>query len=177
MGINWFGDKFQQFIDREIEKRAHAAGKAMVAVAKSLVPIDTSYLHDHIYYTYYAKERLLTLHADSHYAYFVEHGTWRTKPHPYLRPALAIAGPAFLSGVSTQVMAGTSNPVSYTPRTILPHIRPHIAAANKKFNRGIVKRTTATAVHMDRANEAMRSGGKIVTSKIPKLHSRRRAWN
>jgi hypothetical protein len=176
MGIEWLGNKFMGFIDKEIEKRAHAAGKAMVAVAKSLVPIDTSYLHDHIYYTYLPNKRLLTLHADSYYAYFVEAGTFKMAPRPYLRPALAVAGPAFLSGVSTQVMAGTSLPTNYTPRQILPHIKPHIAAANKKFNRGIVKRTTATAVHMDRANEAMRSGGKVITSKIQKLHTRRKAW-
>ena len=176
MGIEWLGNKFMGFIDREIEKRAHAAGRAMVAVARSLVAVDTGLLQSTITYTYMPSRRLLTLHADTRYAWHQEVGTYKMRPHPYLRPALAIAGPAFLSGVSTQGMAGTSNPISYTPRTILPHIRPHIAAANKKFNRGIVKRTTATAVHMDRANEALRSGGKVITSKIQKLHTRRKAW-
>lgn len=176
MGISWLGDRFMRFVDKEIEKRAHAAGRAMVSVAQSLVPVETGLLQSRIFYTYSPQQRLLTLHADTHYSLYVEHGTYKMAPRPYLRPALAVAGPAFLTGISTQVMAGSSLPVGYTPRTILPHIRPHIAAANKRFNRGIVKRTTATAVHMDRANEALRSGGKVVMSRIPQLHRRRGAW-
>lgn len=176
MPIEWFADKFMRFIDREFERRAHIAGRNMVAVAKALVPRDTSYLFQHIYYTYSPSNRTLTLHADSHYSAYVEWGTYKMRPQPYLRPALAVAGPSFLSGLRTQTAFGSSLPVNYTPRAILPHIRPHIAAANRKYNKGIVKRTTATAVHMDRLNEPVRSGGKIVRSKIPSLHKRRKAW-
>jgi len=176
MGLDWLGDKFNRFIDKEIEKRAHAAGRAMVAVSKALVPVDTGFLKEHITYTYMPSKRLLTLHADSHYALYVEHGTYKMAPRPYLRPALAVAGPSFLSGVATQVQAGSSLPTDYVPRTIKPNIRPHIAAANKKYNKGIVKRTTATSIHMDRNNEPIRRFGRIVRSQTPSLHTRRKAW-
>ena len=177
MPIEWFADKFMKFVDREFERRAHIAGQKMVAVAKALAPIDTGLLRRSIYYTWHGATRTLTLHADTHYAVYQEFGWRYGRPHPFLRPALAVAGPSFLSGLRTQTAFGSSLPVNYTPRPILPHIRPHIAAANRKYNKGIVKRTTATAVHMDRLNEPVRSGGKIVRSKIPSLHKRRKAWN
>lgn len=177
MGLEWLGDKFTRFIEKEFEKRAHIAGQNMVAVAKSLAPVDTGLLKSSIYYTYHPAQRLLTLHADTHYAMYQEFGTYKMRPHPYLRPALAIAGPSIISGLRTQVAAGTSLPVSYTPRQILSHIRPHISAANRTFNRGIVRRTTATAVHLDRQNQSVRVDGNPVRSTIQKLHSRRRSWN
>lgn len=178
MPIEWLGDKFMRFVDREIEKRAHVAGQSMVAVAKSLVAVDTGLLQSRIYYTYQPATRTLTLHADTHYAMYQEFGTYKMRPHPYLRPALAVAGPSFVSGVKTQAQFGTSLSVNHVPRQILPHIRPHISAANKKFNKGIVRRTTATAIHMDRQNNPIRSkDGKIVRSTINSLHRKRKAWN
>lgn len=178
MPIEWFTDKFMKFVDREFERRAHIAGQNMVAVAKALVPQDTGLLHSRIFYTYLASTRTLTLHADTSYSAYVEWGTYKMRPQPYLRPALAVAGPSFLSGLKTQTMFGTSLSANHVPRKILPHIRPHISAANRKFNKGIVRRTTATAVHMDRMTVPIRSkDGKIVRSTINSLHRKRRAWN
>lgn len=185
MPLEWFGDKFQRFADRIIEQRLHAAGQAMTRIAISLAPEETGLLKQSIYYTVMPRERLLTLHADTGYAWYQEVGTYKMRPHPYLRPAMAAAGPAFLSGIGAahvQIQAGTYSPVGHIPAKILPHIRPHISAANRQYNRGIVAKMPGVAIHMNRQNESLRhrapTGHTFVQrSRIPGLTRRKRAWN
>jgi hypothetical protein len=184
MGIQWNPTKW---IDDLVEKRMHAAGQAMVTIAKALVPVDTSLLQRSIYYTYSPDTKTLTLHADTGYAIFVEAGTHKMAARPYLRPALNAAGPAFLTGkftgVSTQIMAGTYNNPNHQPLKIKPHIRPSISAANKTHNVGVTSRTKLTAVHMNRANESRRHNvglnqtNKVMLSSLTKLNRIRKAWN
>lgn len=159
----------------------------MVAVAKFLAPEDTGFLKSNIYFTYQPSNKTLTLHSDAHYSVYQEYGTYKMKPHPFLRPALNAAGPAFLtgklSGVTTQIMAGTSLSPNHVPLKIKPHIRPRIAAANAMHNVGVTSRTRLTAVHMTRQNESRRVNvglkqtSKVMLSSLSKLNQIRKAWN
>lgn len=186
MGINW---KPTTWINKLIDDRMMIAGKAMVDTAKSLVPVDTGLLKSSIYYTYMPATKTLTLHADTKYAVFVETGTYRTRPQPYLRPAINAVAPSFLTGkvmgVKTQIMAGTSNDVDYTPLQIQPNIRPKIAAANRFHNVGATRRTEFTAVHYDRKGNVrthrvgLKQEPKTVLSSLTKrrVNTRNDAWN
>jgi hypothetical protein len=165
----------------------HVAGQAMVGIAKALVPVDTGLLRSTIAYSYAPDTKTLTLHADTGYSLFVETGTHKMAARPYLRPAMNAAGPAFLTGklasVSTQIMAGTYNNPFHVPLKIKPHIRPSIEAANMKHNVGVTSRTSLTAIHMNRANEARRHNiglkqeSRVMMSSLSKLNRIRKAWN
>jgi hypothetical protein len=184
MPISW---NPTSWIDRLVEQRMHVAGQSMVAMAKALVPVDTGLLKSKIYYTYAPATKTLTLHADTGYSLFVEQGTHKMAPRPYLRPAINAFAPAFLTGkftgVSTQIMGGTFNDEFHVPLKIQSKIRPHIAAANAMHNVGAVARTKLTAVHMTRDNEPRRHNvglqqkNKVILSSLSKLNRMRKAWN
>jgi len=186
MPINW---KPTTWINKLIDERMMVAGQAMVNVAQSLVPVDTGLLKSKIYFTYLPATKTLTLHADTGYSLYVETGTYKMRPQPYLRPAINAVAPSFLTGkvmgVKTQVMAGTYNDVDHQPRMIKPSIRPRIAAANRMHNVGAVKRSEFTAVHMNRQNEPRRhkvgltQTPKVILSSLTKrrVNTRNDAWN
>lgn len=186
MGINW---KPTTWINKLVDDRMMIAGKAMVNVAKSLVPVDTGLLKSKIYFTYQPSSKTLTLHADTGYAYYIETGTYKMRPRPYLRPAINAVAPSFLTGkimgVNTQVMAGTYSEVDHAPKMIRPLIRPRIAAANRMHNVGATRRTEFTAVHMNRQNEARRhrvglkQEPKVILSSLTRrrINTRDDAWN
>lgn len=177
------------WVDKLISDRMMIAGRAMVGIAKALAPVDTGFLKENIYFTYNPDAKLLTLHSDAFYSIYNELGTYRMKPHPYMRPAINAAAPSFLTGritgVATQMMVGTSMDQHQLPRLIQPHIRPHIAAANMTHNVGAAARSKFTAIHMDRNGEARRrkvglkQESRIVMSDLSKakLNKIRRAWN
>jgi hypothetical protein len=175
------------WLDRLIEQRMHIAGQAMVGMAKVFAAEDTGYMKAHIYYTYAPDTKTLTLHSDAHYSIYQEFGTFQMPPHPFMRPALNAVGPSFLtgklSGVSTQMMVGTSLDPFHTPLKIQPHIRPRIAAANLTHNVGVTSRTRLTAIHMDRSNEPRRvrvgkeQKSRVLMSSLSKLNRIRKAWN
>jgi hypothetical protein len=184
MGITWNPTRW---LDQLIEQRMLAAGQAMVAVAKSLAAVDTGEMRDRTYFTYQPSTKTLTLHADAPWSLYNEFGTYKMAARPFLRPALNAAGPAFLTGklagVKTQIMAGTYNNPNHVPLKIKPHIRPRIAAANAMHNVGATRRTTLTAVHMNRQNEPRRVNvgvqqkSKVMLSSLSKLNRLRNAWN
>lgn len=78
-----------------IDARMRAMGEAGVAEARRLVPVDSGNLQRSIGYSYDAKEKIITLYADQHYAYFVELGTRVSAARPYLRPAIAVMAKAW----------------------------------------------------------------------------------
>lgn len=184
MPISWNPTKW---LDSLIEQRMLIAGQSMVAVAKSLAAVDTGQMRDSVYATYQPETKTLTLHADAPWSIYNEYGTHKMSPRPFLRPALNAAGPAFLTGkitgVSTQIMAGTFNSPNHVPLKIKPHIRPRIAAANAMHNVGVTSRTRLTAVHMTRQNESRRVNvglkqtSKVMLSSLSKLNQIRKAWN
>ncbi|MDR3582590.1 MAG: hypothetical protein P4L67_04925 [Candidatus Pacebacteria bacterium] len=184
MGIQWNPTKW---IDDLVEKRMHAAGQAMVAIAETMVAVDSGDLQKSIGYRYDRATKTLTLYAGTNHAIPQEFGTWKMRPHPFLRPAMNAAGPAFLTGkmagVSTNISAGTSINPNHTPRKIKANIRPHISAANAMHNVGVTKRTSLTAVHTDRAgtprrhNVGLEQKSKVMLSSLTKLNRIRKAWN
>lgn len=177
----WIGDL--------IEKRMHVAGQAMVGLAKAYAAVDTGQMRASIYYTYAPDQKLLTLHCDVPWAWYNELGTYKMKPHPFMRPAMNAVAPAFLTGklmgVSTQIMAGTYNDEYHKPRMIKPKIRPHIASANAEHNIGATTRARFTAVHMNRDNEVRRytkGASKVRRAMMSDLgrfglNKIRKAWN
>ena len=145
--FQWFGDKIKKTIDDKIDKGAINCGEKVVALAKSFAPVDTGALRDSINYTYNPSTHVLQINVGMPYGPFQEFGTYRMKPHPFIRPALAIAGPSFLSAFGVNVNMSTSLPVGYVPKPIKPHIRPSIHAAQKKYSRGKVKRSGLAFQH------------------------------
>lgn len=180
INLQWFGDRFLRYVDDRFEDRAHLAGRAMVQISRSLVPVDTGATKASIHYLYERKTRTLTLIASTHYSSYLEWGTFKMAARPYLRPALAAAAPIF--GIQTNMMLGTSLSPDHTPLHILRHIRPRISAANARWNRGRVAKAAVTHIHMDRQGEALRhtapTGHKfVVKSSASRLAKIKRAWN
>jgi len=176
MAIQWFGDKITKLVDDIFERKARAAGQKMVAVAKALAPVDTGALKSSIMYLYEPKTRTLSLIVGVHYGMYQELGTYKMKPHPYLRPAILAVGSVF--GIKTGIVSPMSLPPGYTPRRIMPHIRPHIAMANKTYNRGAVKRARVTAFNTDRANRALRDQhGRPHKTDLSHVHKLKGPWN
>lgn len=176
MPVEWFANKFMKFVDDAFEKKARQAGQKMVAVARSLVPVDTGATKQSIMYLYEPKTRTLSLCVGTRWSLFLEYGTYKMAPRPYLRPALLAAAPMF--GIKTGIVAPMSLPPGYTPRPIQAHIRPRIALANKTYNRGAVKRSRVTAFNTDRANRALRDrGGAPHKTDLSHVHKLKKAWN
>lgn len=182
MLIDWRGAAFMRFVDGQLEKKAHNCGQRMVSVAKSFAAVDTGFMRANVYYTYAPATKTLSLHSDAPYTMPQEFG-WHSHPgHPFLRPAMLIAGPGFFTGINTNIAVGTSLGVNHVPRTIAAHIRPHISAANRKYNRGVVKRTALTAFHVTRSGQTVRhtapTGQRFaMKSSLSKLNRISKAWN
>lgn len=77
---------FSGRIEREVEMELDIVGADMVDLAKSLVPVRTGFLQSSIYH--YASGFELNFSASADYAWYVEMGTPRMGPRPYMRPAL-----------------------------------------------------------------------------------------
>jgi HK97 gp10 family phage protein len=94
---NWFGKGATQYVEDKADKFLIQVGKGAVSWARHYVPVDTGELQNSIGFTYQQRdsngEKRLTLHADTHYAFFVEYGTRFMLPQPFLRPALLKAIP------------------------------------------------------------------------------------
>ncbi len=59
----------------------------VVREAKRIVPVDTGYLRSQIFVREESFNKFEIV-ADTHYAGFVEYGTWKMIARPYIRPAL-----------------------------------------------------------------------------------------
>lgn len=128
----WLGNKLKSQVDRAIDAKMDAAGKAAVAEARRVVHVRTGRLKASIGYSYRQSDRTLTLHADEPYALFEEMGTRYRPPHPYLRPGLAAAGRVW--GMKTELQF-TNVPASRTPARSARH--RSMLASNAKFNAGV----------------------------------------
>jgi len=81
--------KLQAFgakLEREVEAELDVVGADMVDLAKSLVPVRTGFLRDSMHHLVTGFN--LDFLADAQYALYVEMGTYRMTPRPFMRPAL-----------------------------------------------------------------------------------------
>jgi len=87
-------DACRQALQARIEAAVRAASLRAAQTARGIVPVgdgkDGGHLRDHIFSSVSALPGYCTgsVTADKHYAVYVELGTSRMAPHPYLRPAL-----------------------------------------------------------------------------------------
>jgi HK97 gp10 family phage protein len=89
-------------IEKAVEAELDVVGADMEDLAKSLVPVRTGYLQSTIYHT--ATGFILDFGAEADYASYVEFGTYRMAPRPYLRPALDGSSQKILDAIMTGCM-------------------------------------------------------------------------
>lgn len=167
-------DKLTAVVDKKVHASAESAGARMEEMAKRLVPVDKGRLKASIYHEYNPATKTIRLAADAPYALYVEMGTYKSPPQPFLRPAMLAVGGRFFSPYKMDVVLGSTMDRFQEPRTIRPSVRPSIAAANKKYNRGIVRKAGLETV-----TTKYRVGGKHkpMTLDRGKLFKSRKAWN
>lgn len=85
-------DLIDQATDEAIERALEAIGLQAEGYAKMLCPVDTGRLRNSITHTYDASEQKAYVGTNVEYAAYVEYGTSKTKPQPYIRPAVADHG-------------------------------------------------------------------------------------
>jgi HK97 gp10 family phage protein len=71
----------------EIGQELDVVGANIVDVAQQLVPVDTGFLQSSIYYQM-IDQGTVEVGAEAEYASYVEFGTYKMAPQPYLRPAI-----------------------------------------------------------------------------------------
>lgn len=87
-------DAYRKFLQARMETAVRTAAQRAAQTARGIVPVgdgkDGGHLRDHIFSSVSAAPGHCTgsVLADKHYAAYVEMGTSRMAPHPYLRPAL-----------------------------------------------------------------------------------------
>ena len=137
--LQWYGDKLTRWVNDRVHSGMHAAGAGIVKRAKQLAPVRTGQLRDGIGYIYRPQDRTLIVEAKAPHSVFVEFGTYKMAPRPFLRPAMKEAGHLFFA---QQVAMGFPNTpkLKSGPHPVMEHIRPKIKAANWKYTRKAVRR-------------------------------------
>lgn len=77
-----------KYIQPKIDKKMNEAGQAFVAEARRLVPKDTHQTENSIGYTYRQSDMQLICHVDTSWAIYLELGTSKMAPRPFMRPAM-----------------------------------------------------------------------------------------
>lgn len=80
-------------VTKDLAKAVKAGGKVVRDEAKARAPVDTGALRDKMTMRLVEKDRSqvevkVGPHKDQYYGYFLEHGTSKMSPKPFLRPAL-----------------------------------------------------------------------------------------
>lgn len=78
-------DSIEPLVEEAVEKALEKSGTLIEADAKTFVPVDTGALKDSIYHK--VQDGQLEVGATMPYAIFVEFGTYKMRPQPYLTPA------------------------------------------------------------------------------------------
>jgi HK97 gp10 family phage protein len=86
--MKWYGDAAVRFVKGILHTKMENAGKAVVARARQLCPVDTGQTRASIGATYEATLMSLRIHVDTYWAVFLEFGTSKMPARPFLRPAL-----------------------------------------------------------------------------------------
>jgi len=90
MGLGFIQDQFQQAPKRMAKSMDEGLNDLAVTVAreaKRIVAVDTGLLRSMIFVRRHAFNKYEIV-ASTHYASYVEYGTWKMVARPYLRPAL-----------------------------------------------------------------------------------------
>ena len=154
MNYQWNGQQVLDQVHQRIVTQMNELGRGVVSVAKERAPFRTGHLRNSIYYKWDDKTYTVAFVVDAEYGIFVEYGTRYMKPHPYLRPALAMAGNIY--GINL-AMAFTQTPYIaspilahgtgfHLPSTLTPkqieHVRTHLKPKSVQYaERGNVSRT------------------------------------
>jgi HK97 gp10 family phage protein len=86
-------------IEKEVEMELDVVSADMVDLSRSLVPVRTGFLRDSIFH--HVAGFTLDFGAEADYASYVEFGTSKTPPRPYLRPALDGSSQKILDAIMT----------------------------------------------------------------------------
>lgn len=78
--------QINQELAKKIARALEAVGATAEAYAKELCPVDTGRLRDSI--TYSVNDNTVYLGSDVEYAPYVEFGTHKQKPQPFMSPAM-----------------------------------------------------------------------------------------
>lgn len=79
-------DNIEPLVEKAVEKGLEKSGTLIEADAKTYVPVDTGALKESIYHK--VEDNTLEVGATMPYAIFVEFGTYKQRPQPYLTPAI-----------------------------------------------------------------------------------------
>ncbi len=83
-------DEQSQALEEDVRKIVETAGDNMVSYAQGIVPVRTGNLMASIFSDLDEDNLAVTLGATADYASFVEYGTVKIRPQPFLGPAAAI---------------------------------------------------------------------------------------
>lgn len=78
--------QIKEELDKKIARALEAVGAAAETYAKELCPVDTGHLRDSI--THSVDDNTVYLSSDVEYAPYVEFGTYKQKPQPFMGPAM-----------------------------------------------------------------------------------------
>lgn len=78
--------QIKEELDKKIARALEAVGAAAETYAKELCPVDTGHLRDSI--THSVDDNTVYLGSDVEYAPYVEFGTYKQKPQPFMGPAM-----------------------------------------------------------------------------------------
>lgn len=78
--------QIKEELDKKIARALEAVGAAAETYAKELCPVDTGHLRDSI--THSVDDNAVYLGSDVEYAPYVEFGTYKQKPQPFMGPAM-----------------------------------------------------------------------------------------
>jgi len=160
--FKWFGDRVRAQWEKEIDRRMHRTGEAIVNRARQLAPVRTGALRDSIdYIVLYnpGKRSELRITVGMPYGIFQEFGTRNIPPHPYIRPATNEFGriwgfdvamdfqaptTATWQGIYYTKDAGYVLPSAIQPRPLTAKQRVHVARylvpSARRLNVGNVRR-------------------------------------
>ncbi len=171
MAVQWFGPAVTKQMMGNLDSIMIKMGGALANHLRQLAPVDTGLLKSEIQDSYNKSTQTLTVVLGPHYSLFQEYGTYKMKPHPYIRPSLMAVIPQYLPGAKVDLIFPTYLKVGHIPHQIKPHIKPHIAAAQYRYSRGIVSRSSVTLVHLKRKPWQRHR------TNLSKIHKLRTAWN
>lgn len=94
--IERIGPRVRKEAGVAVRKRAHD----IESLAKQKVPVDTGYLKSTLGFTLGVDDLIAVIGASANYAAYVEYGTAKMAPRPYLGPAFEAVRPAFEADIA-----------------------------------------------------------------------------